>query len=379
MTPGTGQFEFGPFRLDFDKRVLWRKEEIVPLPPKALDLLVALVEGQGDVVRKEALMERVWPHTFVEEANLSVNISALRKALGERPSGQSYIQTIPRRGYRFVGTGKQPPRATTLAVLPFKALGQEREDGYLGAGMADALITRLSATGQIMVRPMGTVIRYADHDPLESGRALHVDAVLDGKIQRLGSRLRLTVQLVPVVEGAPAWAGTFDEEFTNIFAVQDQAAEKVARASKALEIDDSVADAHISLAYVSLFQDWCWAKAEAELERAVALNDKSAAPRQWRGLYLDMRGRFDEARAEIERAQQLDPVSMITTTLMAFQFNLAREYDRELEECLKAVEMAPTIFSGTGPLGWLSSTRAVPGRPSSSTARPFGCPTTRPS
>ena len=88
---GISKVEFGPFRLDAAKRVLWRDGRVVPLPPKALDVLVALVEQRGDVVTKDELLKRVWPDTFVEEANLSVNVSALRKALGDGPGGRPFV------------------------------------------------------------------------------------------------------------------------------------------------------------------------------------------------------------------------------------------------------------------------------------------------
>ncbi len=94
-------FEFGPFRVDASNRLLLRDGEVVPLPPKAFDILLALVEGSGEVLQKEDLMARVWADSFVEEANLSNQIFTLRKALGET-NGDKYIKTISRRGYRFV-------------------------------------------------------------------------------------------------------------------------------------------------------------------------------------------------------------------------------------------------------------------------------------
>ncbi len=126
----SGSFEFGPFRLDAEKSVLWRDGELVPLTPKALGLLAALVEHRGDVVSKEELLGRVWPDAAVEEANLSVAVSALRKVLDPRPEGGSYIQTVPRRGYRFDAKVEgRPGQATSsgLAVLPFTCLGPETE------------------------------------------------------------------------------------------------------------------------------------------------------------------------------------------------------------------------------------------------------------
>src|SRR5215510_5509902 len=95
-------YEFGRFRLKVAERVLLREGELVPLTPKVFDILVTLVENGGQVVAKDDLMKRVWPNTFVEEGNLTQNISLLRKALGETPGGVQFIETVPRRGYRFV-------------------------------------------------------------------------------------------------------------------------------------------------------------------------------------------------------------------------------------------------------------------------------------
>src|SRR5262244_1141141 len=95
-------YEFGRFRLKVAERILLREGELVPLTPKVFDILLTLVENRGQVVSKEDLMKRVWPNTFVEEGNLTQNISLLRKALGESPGGVQFIETVPRRGYRFV-------------------------------------------------------------------------------------------------------------------------------------------------------------------------------------------------------------------------------------------------------------------------------------
>ncbi|HJQ70137.1 MAG TPA: winged helix-turn-helix domain-containing protein [Blastocatellia bacterium] len=114
----TQLYEFGPYQLDTDRRVLLRGGEVVPLTPKTLDTLILLVEKSGRVIAKEELLEKVWPGVVVEEANLAVNISTIRKALGERPGGGQYIETVPRRGYRFIARVNQlqPARATTAAV-----------------------------------------------------------------------------------------------------------------------------------------------------------------------------------------------------------------------------------------------------------------------
>jgi DNA-binding winged helix-turn-helix (wHTH) protein/Flp pilus assembly protein TadD len=226
--------EFGPYRVDARRRLVFRGDELLDVPPKAAELLAVLAAEAGEVLPKEDLLRRVWPDTFVEEANLSVNVSILRRALGDQPDGRPWIQTVPRRGYRFLAEVRAQAAAAprSLAVLPFRSLGGDEADDALGLGMADALITRLAATGRVAVRPTGTVRRFAqgDVDPLAAGRQLEVDAVLDGRLQRSGARLRLTLQLVSVSAGAPLWADRFDEEFTHLFAVEDKVAERVAAA-----------------------------------------------------------------------------------------------------------------------------------------------------
>src|SRR5262245_18604984 len=100
-------YEFGPFRLDADERLLMRDGRMTPLPPKVFDTLLVLVENSGRVVSKDELMQSLWPDTFVEESNLTQNISQLRRALGDGAAEAQYIETIPKRGYRFVA-GVQP-------------------------------------------------------------------------------------------------------------------------------------------------------------------------------------------------------------------------------------------------------------------------------
>jgi len=254
-------YQFGPFRLDGTKRVLWRGEAVVPLPPKALQVLLVLVEQRGDVVQRDELMSRVWPDTAVEEANLSVNIHALRKVLGRQNDGRPYIETLSRRGYRFLAALQRVPGSTvpSLAVLPFRPLVPGAEDDGLGLAMADALITRLSSTGKIAVRPTSAVLKYAaaGTEPLPAGRELRVDAVLEGRFQRQENRLRLTVQLVPMSDTGPAWASRFEEDVTHLFAVQDALAEQLASALS-LELSDQERKllTHHPTEHVGAYQDY---------------------------------------------------------------------------------------------------------------------------
>src|SRR3712207_5728260 len=181
-TEPSGHFyEFGPFRLDPAERLLLRQDTPVTLTPKVFDILLMLVRNGGRALAKEDFMREIWPDSFVEEGNLNRNISTLRKALGDGRDGQQFIKTIPKRGYRFVAgvteTGARA-RARSVAVLPFKAMpGQEGDERYLGLGMADAVIIKLSNLGRINVRPTGAVLKYSDsgQDVLSVGRELKVE------------------------------------------------------------------------------------------------------------------------------------------------------------------------------------------------------------
>jgi DNA-binding winged helix-turn-helix (wHTH) protein/TolB-like protein/Flp pilus assembly protein TadD len=296
-------YEFEAFHLDPAERLLLCQGHSVPIPPKAFDLLVALVARSGHLVEKEELMKAVWPDSFVEEGNLSVTISLLRKALNDDRGEHKYIETVSKRGYRFIapvkevqerdsvqtvqpehqeivdqpppvrmpqprmvstlnyigwklltlaavviaamllfervalikgvatGQAKEAASLRSLAVLPFQTLGESGEDQYMGLGMADALITKLGNTGKIIVRPTSTIQKYATFlvSPQAAGREQAVDAVLDGRIQKEADRVRLTVQLIRVQDGVQLWANTFDQKFTNIFALEDEISERVAR------------------------------------------------------------------------------------------------------------------------------------------------------
>jgi DNA-binding winged helix-turn-helix (wHTH) protein/tetratricopeptide (TPR) repeat protein len=248
-------YKFGPFLMDAIDRVLTSDGVPVPLAPKAFETLLALVEHRGRLIVKDELMTRVWPNTHVEEANLTQNVFTLRKVLGEKTGEGRYIETVPRRGYRFVASvreikdedvassGAIPTGShhvadkcyrageKSIAVLPFRIIGPRTHDEYLGLGLADALITKLSNLRQLAVRPTSAVCNYVGEgqDPISVGRELRVDSVLEGSVQKIGERLRLTVQLVSVAEGSTLWAEKFDERFTDIFALEDSISEQVAR------------------------------------------------------------------------------------------------------------------------------------------------------
>src|SRR4051794_18869341 len=233
-TPET-MYEFGPFRLDGARRTLLRNGAGGPLLPKSFDGLVALIRGAGHLLTKDALLASAWPDTAVEENSLAKAISDIRKALGEGPRDQRYIATVAGRGYRFAAAvttvdGRERPQTT--AVLPFTNLGADSGTEHLSIGLADALITRLSRLRGLAVRPTGSILRYATgaKDLQKAAHELNAAYVIDGSVRRAGDRIRVTVQLVSAASGAALWADTFDERFSDIFAVEDSISSQVADA-----------------------------------------------------------------------------------------------------------------------------------------------------
>jgi TolB-like protein/DNA-binding SARP family transcriptional activator len=234
--------EFGDFRIDTARRLLLGGDGLPrSLAPKAFDTLLYLVQ-QGDVILdKEVLMKAVWPDTIVEENNLNQHISILRRVLGGNRREHRYILTVPGRGYRFVAAVRSyAPHAASvsietiksLAVLPFRPLVAGDSDSSLEIGMADTLIARLSGIRNMVVRPISSVRKYADsaQDAFLAGRELGVESVLEGSLQRAVGKIRVTVRLLTVSNGACLWAATFDERFTDIFTLQDAISERVVRA-----------------------------------------------------------------------------------------------------------------------------------------------------
>lgn len=242
-------YQFANFRLDVDGRRLLREDREVTLTPKAFAILVELVKSKGRLLERDELIKRVWPDSFVEEGNLKVTIFNLRRALEEDPRTPTLIKTVPRLGYRFAAEVLEvedpeendcerrsadqayEPKVRSMAILPFKVMGGVDEE-YLGLGLADALIVRLSSVRDIVIRPTSAVRKYLDSDEsaLSVARQLDVEAVLEGHIYRAGDRVRVTTQLISVGAATPLWADKFDERLTDIFDVEDSISEQVAQA-----------------------------------------------------------------------------------------------------------------------------------------------------
>ena len=267
-------YEFGPYRMQVAEKLVLRGSQTLALTPKTFDLLRALVEHPGHVLDKDTLLKLVWPDNFVEEGNLSKGVFLLRQTLGE-----GYIETLPKRGYRFIAevrttqdgasvAAASPPAASlkpaprrygpialgmgglavvvlaalllfraggrpkieSVAVLPFTNLGSSSEDDYFSDGLTEELINMLSGIEGLRVVARTTAFQFKGKpaDVREIGRRLHVDGVIEGSVRRDKSKMRIAVQLVSARDGYHFWARTFERENEGVFAVQDEIAQAVA-------------------------------------------------------------------------------------------------------------------------------------------------------
>jgi TolB-like protein/DNA-binding winged helix-turn-helix (wHTH) protein/Flp pilus assembly protein TadD len=192
-----------------------------------------IIEADSHLVRQElaavqtSRSNRKWPLVALIVCSILLGLTGIGFFVRSR-RGASATPSAPESRAKDA----LPSQPKTLAVLPFKPLVGKARDPYLELGIADSLITRLSNVRELVVRPTSAVQKFnqPERDPAAAGRELGVETVLEGSIQRQGDRLRVTVQLVSVKDGAQLWGKTFDEKFTNIFAVQDAISVKVAEA-----------------------------------------------------------------------------------------------------------------------------------------------------
>src|SRR5215203_498466 len=499
-------YEFGRFRLKTAERVLLREGELVPLTPKVFEILVTLVEHGGQLVAKDDLMKRVWPNTFVEEGNLTQNISLLRKALGESPSGAQFIETVPRRGYRFVaetretsderssGNGQQAPAVTeetsapvvpisntnssatsgpkrtplfalaaglvvvgiiglvyftgrgkagndtaiqSIAVLPFLDESSDPDAEYINDKIAESLINSLSKLPQLRVVPRSVVAGYKGReiDPRKDGQELNVRAVVSGRMRRHGDIISIQADLIDLENVAQLWGKHYDHKLSDVLLVQDDISRDIFEnlrlklnveekkqleayrlylkgrnawnkrtgdalqqaieffnqgiaidpnygaayagladcynmlvvygrlepkeafpkakeaAQRALEIDESSAEAHTSMAFIKFRWDWDRAATEREFQTAIRLKPAYAPAHQWYSSYLVAVERFDEAIAEAKRTEELEPLSFVASSHLGWIYYLSGQNDKAIEQCRKILERDPSSFPARRYLG----------------------------
>jgi adenylate cyclase len=383
MVRTTGRYRFGPFHLDAREHRLLRDGIHVPLQLKAFEILCILVDCAGRLLTKEELLRRAWPEAVVEENNLNKNICMLRKILGETHKGRSWIETVPRVGYRFIGSvmaveSPAPPAGNhvappvnnnhqekSVAVLYFENLSGNREDEYFRDGITEDVITELAKINDLWLFPRSSVLAFRD-TPIpvtQVGRQLGAAFVLEGSIRRAGNRLRITARLSETGAGHSVWTERYDRRLQDIFAIQDEIAQNIARAlrvvltekekhkiaklptsnvqaydyylrgrqhfyqgrrtelefarrmfAEAIEIDPGYARAYAGLAdCCSFLSKWFGKNRESNLQealaasrRAVELDPESAEAHASLGLVEFLREDFGTACGEFETALNLD-------------------------------------------------------------------------
>jgi DNA-binding winged helix-turn-helix (wHTH) protein/Tfp pilus assembly protein PilF len=286
-------YEFGPFRLDVSERCLLRGARRVGIKPKVFTLLLALIQNSGRVLTKEELITEVWQGYFVGEHNLDVTVHALRRVLGEKRGERHYIETVPRRGYRFIA-----------AVAERRTQNSEAHQAYLKGRYF---------LGKRTPEAFSKSIEFF-------ARAVKADG-----------------------EYAQAYAGLADAykllHNYNASPPKEYTLHAKAAAVKALELDDGLAEAHVSLALIKYRHDWDWAGAESEFKRALELNPNDATAHHMYGMYLTAVGRFHEASTELQRAQEIDPLSLIISSAMGAVFYFAGEYERAQDQLNETLEL----------------------------------------
>lgn len=458
--PPARVYQFDSFMLDQTERILLRGRVPVALPPKAFDVLSALVESAGHLVTKAALLEKVWPNTFVEEANVSINIAILRRILSESSGCQPYIETVRKRGYRFVAKvleleGENAPRLglsdfNSLAVLPFENESTDPEVEYLADGLTESIINRFSHLEDFRVIGRNTVFRYKAQsaDPQKIGDELGVGSVLTGRILRLGDQVIIRAEVVSVKDGWQIWGEQYHRKLSDLLLVQDEIAEEISKklrlrlsaeeksrlnkrhtdspaayqfylkgryhwtryahkglntaieyfrkaieedpiyapayvglsdcyyrlsniyspttdampkaklaAQRALEIDETLAEAHAALGNVLMCFEWDWTGAKREFLRAIELNPGSAIVHQRLAKYLSITGDFAGALHENEVALKLDPLSTSICSSVALDHFFMGDYKQAIRQAEKSLELDPTYHPTHYLLGWIHKRR----------------------
>ena len=277
-------YEFGRFRLDLAGPTLFRGDQAIPLPPKAADALLLLVQNAGTIVRKEDLLKKVWPDAFVEEGSLSRTIFILRKALEDGGDGQEYIATIPKRGYRFAcpvkqvegtsqvagsgdltrGVDRHTVRAIALtlaistvllafyfsakryfshsdsrpglrmiAVLPFQNLTGDPAQEFVVDGLTEEMITQLGGLNHeqlgVIARTSAMTYKGSTKSVDQIGHELGVNFILEGSVRRWGDRVRISAQLIQTRDQTHLWAQSYEVDAGNVLNLQSDVAQAVAK------------------------------------------------------------------------------------------------------------------------------------------------------
>jgi adenylate cyclase len=329
---------FGSFRFEPATARLWENGTEVKLTRKAALVLGALLERPGAPVSKQDLFASVWRGTVVSDDALVTCIQELRKALGD--GSREFIETRHRLGYRFaapVASLAPPPAApatetATIAVLPFTDMSPERDQDYLCEGLAEELIDALTHVKGLRVAARTSAFQFrGDHDLRDVGAKLNVSSLLEGSVRKAGDRLRVTVQLIDVATGFHKWSEKFERDAGDVFAMQDEIAEKVATLLRGGELSTG--------------------ERRAVRRQPTAVETYECFLRGRQRMHTLQQPHMDEARALYQRAISLDaeyaPAWAGLATLHALLYEWWGSSDQDIAEAERAsriaMELAPDL------------------------------------
>ena len=441
---------FGDFEFDSRARQLRKHGHTIRLHGQPLEILGLLLERPAQVVLREELRARLWPQdTFVDfEHSLNAAVNKLREALDDDANNPRFIETVPRRGYRFISAvglhdsqnllGEwSSPRIQSLVVLPLENLSNDPEQEYFADGMTDQLITNLAQISALKVISRTSAMRYKGTKKSlpEIARELHVDAVAEGAVMWVGGRVRISAQLIEAPTDYHLWAASYERDLRDVLSMQEEVTRAIASeirvnlsaqeqarlastrpidpeayrlylkgryywnkrslegfqkaieyfqqatakdpayalayvgladtytyfsffdvvppreampkakaaAARALEIDNRLGEAHVSLGYVSYMYDWDWPAAGKHFEQALTLNPAYSRAHTFYPFYLSSLGQSEEALAVAKHSLDLDPASPAVSHSLAVQLYLARQFDNAIDQAHKTLELDPNF------------------------------------
>jgi len=225
---------FDDFELDLHSGELRKSGVKIKLQAQPFQILQALLERPGEVVTRDELQKRIWPsETFVDfEQGLNNAVQRIRQALGDTAETPRFVETLPRKGYRFIGAVEsKAPRIKSLAVLPLENLARDPDGDYFAEGITEALISTLAKIGELRVVSRTSVMQYkcVRKSLPEIARELNVDGILEGTVQRVGERLRISAQLLHAPTDTHLWAENYDRDLRDVLALQSEVAQAIAR------------------------------------------------------------------------------------------------------------------------------------------------------
>lgn len=388
-------FVFGDCEVDVERRELRRAGEAAHVEPQVFDLLVHLIRHRDRVVDKDELIGTVWAGRIVSEATLISRIGAARRAIGDTGKRQNYLRTIPRRGFRFAGeVGERSPAASTItphlaggderragqtttvtsraerpsiAVMPFANLSGDAAQEYFADGIAEDLIAGLSRVRWLRVIARSSSFSYKGKpaDPKDVSRDLGVWYLVDGSVRRAGESVRISIELVDAPAGIQIWSAHYRRELKDIFAVQDEIAQKILGAiepelaaadwertrGKAAENFDAWDHYRRGTFHLYRFGSDDIAAAQRHFRAAIASDPEFSQPYAALAYASHLSLIFDYAadRAAVldeglnaaRGAVQLDDRDSFAHAMLARLHMMARDFDLAISECRVAIERNP--------------------------------------